>query len=103
MTVQFNSDKTIQWDQRHTEHFTALVKEELGRFSDHITRVEAHFSDQNGAKEGVNDIRCLLEVRVEGKKPIATSHQADKIEQAISGALEKMKAALKTNLDRSHK
>jgi len=99
MTVQINTDKTIEWDQRHNDHFSALIKEELDRFSDHITRVEAHLKDENGSKKGVNDIRCLLEVRVEGRKPIAASNQSDTIEQSVSGALTKIKAALKTILE----
>jgi hypothetical protein len=28
---------------------------ELSGFGDHITRIEAHFSDENGQKEGQND------------------------------------------------
>lgn len=99
MTVQINTDKTIEWDQRHNEHFSTLIKEELNRFSDHITRVEVHLSDENGSKKGVNDIRCLLEVRVEGRKPIAASNQSDTIEQSVTGAITKIRAALKTILE----
>ena len=76
MTIQFNSDKTIQWDQRHNEHFSSVVKDSLDRFSDHVSRVEVHLSDENGAKSGADDIRCLIEVRIEGRKPIAVSDQA---------------------------
>ena len=78
MTVQINTDRTIEWDQRHNDHFSSLIKEELDRFSEHITRVEVHLSDENGSKKGVNDIRCLMEVRIEGKKPIAVSDQSDR-------------------------
>lgn len=102
MTVLFNTDKAIDWNERHNEHFTGLVKGELDRFSDHITRVEVHLSDQNGIKEGKNDIRCLMEVRIEGRKPIATSDQSDSIELSVSGALEKMQASLRTTLDRAN-
>lgn len=102
MMIQFNTDKTIPWENRSDEHFSTLVKEEMDRFSDHISRVEVHLSDQNGAKEGTNDIRCLLEVRVEGRQPFATSDRADSIEQALSGAIAKMQATLKTTLERKH-
>lgn len=100
MTVQINTDKTIEWDQRHNEHFTGLISEELDRFSEHITRLEVHLSDENGAKNGANDIRSLIEVRVEGRKPIAASNQSDTIEQSISGAITKVLASLKTILER---
>lgn len=100
MTIQFNSDKTIQWDQRHDEHFSSVVKESLDRFSDHVSRIEVHLSDENGSKPGMNDIRCLIELRIEGKTPIAVSNQDDTIEKAVFGALEKSKAALKNAIGR---
>ena len=100
MTIQFNSDKTIQWDQRHNEHFSSVVKDSLDRFSDHVSRVEVHLSDENGAKSGADDIRCLIEVRIEGRKPIAVSDKADTMEKAISGALDKSKAALKNAIEK---
>lgn len=96
MKTLFNTDKTIHWDQRHDEHFTEIINEELDRFRDHITRIEVHLSDENGIKEGINDIRCLIEVRVEGRQPIAVSDQSDTIEQAFSGAIDKQKTSLET-------
>ena len=100
MTVQFNTDKTIEWDQRHNDHFSELIKVELDRFSDSITRVEVHLSDENGSKKGVDDIRCLMEVRAEGRKPLAVSSQSDTIEKSVSGAITKVQASLKTILER---
>lgn len=100
MTIQFNTDKTIDWDQRHNDHFSELIKEELDRFSDHITRVEVHLSDENGSKEGPDDIRCLMEVRVEGRKPIAASNKADTIEQSLTGVISKIKASLSKIVER---
>jgi hypothetical protein len=50
--------------------------------------------------EGRKDIRCLLEARIEGMQPIAVSDQSDDIEQAVSGAIHKIKSALDTILGR---
>jgi ribosome-associated translation inhibitor RaiA len=100
MKVQFNTDKTINGDERHEEFFTNQIAEELDRFQSHITRLEVHVSDENGKKEGLEDIRCLLEARLEGMQPIAVSNQAGTIDLAISGALNKLKASLKTTLGR---
>ena len=100
MKVQFNTDKTISGDQRSTEYFTDFISEGLRHHSDHITRVEAHLSGENGNKEGANDIKCLLEARVEGKKPIAVSSKADTVEMAVSHALDKLNASLESVLGR---
>jgi ribosome-associated translation inhibitor RaiA len=100
MKIQFNTDKTVSGNERNEDFFSDLIATELERYETHITRIEAHVSDQNGNKDGINDIRCLLEARLEGRQPIAVSAQADTIEQAISIALEKLKASLETILGR---
>jgi|TARA_R110000737_G_scaffold348572_1_gene382729 ribosomal subunit interface protein len=101
MTIQFNTDKTINGEERKEDYFTAQIEEELERYQSHITRIEVHLSDENGKKDGLKDIRCLIEARLEGKQPIAASDQADNIDLAVSGALNKLKAALKTIVSRS--
>ncbi len=100
MKIQFNTDKTVNGEERISEHFTAFIAEELKNFSSNITRIEVHLTDENGKKEGVNDIRCVLEARLEGKKPIAVTSQDDNVELAISGAVNKLKASLETILGR---
>ncbi len=101
MTIQFNTDKTISGEERQEDFFTAQISKDLERFHSHITRIEVHLSDENGKKDGVKDIRCLIEARIEGKQPIAASDQANNIELAISGATHKLKAALETIVGRS--
>ncbi len=96
MKIQFNTDKTISGEQRNEHYFTSLIADELKRFDTNISRIEVHLSDQNGKKEGMNDILCLLEARIEGRQPIAVSCQADTVEHAVSCAIEKLKASLET-------
>jgi ribosome-associated translation inhibitor RaiA len=100
MDIQFNTDKTINGNEKHELHFTSLITEALNRFQSHITRIEVHVSDENGSKTGVNDIRCLLEARIEGRQPISVSAQAGTIESALSSALNKLKASLETIIGR---
>lgn len=100
MKIQFNTDKTIHWNQKHNDYFDLQIQEELKRFSSYITRIEVHLSDENGIKDGINDIRCLLETRLEGRQPFVVSTKANTLEEAVSGAIVKMKASLKTILGR---
>ncbi len=100
MIIQYNTDKTISGKERNEDFFTAQIASELERYQSHITRIEVHLTDQNGKKEGLNDIRCLLEARLEGRQPMAVSDQADTVAQAVSGALDKLKAALDTILEK---
>ncbi len=100
MTIQFNTDKNITGREEFTTPLIALITEELDMFSAQITRVEIHLSDEDGRKDGVNDKRCLLEARLEGMKPISVTNSADNTEQAVTGALEKLKTSLDTILGR---
>lgn len=98
MTIQFNTDKTINGDKKQQDYFTSQITEELKNYESNITRIEVHLSDENGEKEGVNAIRCLLEARIEGKQPIAVTEQANSVELAVSGAITKLKSSLKKTL-----
>jgi ribosome-associated translation inhibitor RaiA len=94
MKIQFNTDSSIQGSEKLKTYFTDVISEQLRRFSDHITRVEVHLSDVNGEKESPNDKRCLLEARIEGRKPIAVTSMANTHEKAISGATDKITKSL---------
>ncbi len=101
MKIQFNTDKTIRGNEKDQQYFSSMIAEGLKNFESHISRIEVHLSDENGKKEGVNDMRCLLEARIEGRQPTVVSDQADSVEMAVSGALDKLKASLKTIFGRS--
>jgi ribosome-associated translation inhibitor RaiA len=100
MKILINTDRTIKGDENHQAYFTELIATELDRFESYISKIEVHLSDQNGNKEGRDDIHCLIEARIEGKQPIAVSKQANSTKLAISGAIEKLKAALETIVGR---
>ncbi|CAM4403510.1 HPF/RaiA family ribosome-associated protein [Zobellia nedashkovskayae] len=102
MTILFNTDKTINGNERGQSYFTSMIEEGLRNYESHITRVEAHVSDENGKKEGVKDMRCLLETRIAGKQPIAVSCQDDTVELAVSGAIDKLTASLETIIGKMH-
>lgn len=102
MIIQINTDKTISGNQRHQDYFTTLITEGLKKYSDHIARIEVHLSDENGNKEGFNDIRCFMEARLEKSQPIiAITNQADTVELAVSGAINKLKGSLEKMHERS--
>jgi hypothetical protein len=100
MKIQFNTDKTISGNEKDQYYFTSLIEEGLKIFESHITRIEVHLSDENGKKEGLSDMRCLLETRMEGRQPLAVSCQADTVELAMSGAIDKLTASLETIIGR---
>jgi ribosome-associated translation inhibitor RaiA len=100
MTIQLNSDNNLTLHEAFRAQLNTLLSEELNRFSGHITRLEVHFSDENGHKEGQNDKLCKLEARLEGMKPIVVSNQGNSHELAIKGAINKLKTSLDSTLGR---
>ena len=95
MQVQINTGKNI-----HAE--TDLLEDELldslSRFSDQLIRVEVYLSDQNAEKTGADDLRCAMEARLARLKPVAVTHSAASVNEAYSGALQKMTKILDTTL-----
>ena len=100
MQIQFNTDKNVTGIEGLIASSTSLISEELSRYSQQITRVEVHFSDENGNKDGVNDKRCMMEARLAGMNPIAVTNQANTHEQAVLGAIDKLKASLGKKIGR---
>jgi len=100
MHIQTNTDHHITGSEGLAAQATAIVEGALARFSDQITRVEVHLSDENGARGGVEDIRCMMEARLEGRQPIAVTHQAATVELAMDGAADKLKHSIESTLGR---
>ena len=100
MTIQFNTDNNVKVSEEIRIPLISLISEKLSRFGHQITRVEVHLSDENGNKEGFNDKRCIIEARLSGMKPIAVTNRANNHEQAVEGAVDKLKTSLDTILGR---
>lgn len=98
MTIQFNTDKNLTVHNEFRDKLSTHLAEKLSRFSDHITKLEVHLSDDNGGKSGQKDKKCLLEARVEGRPPIAVTAHANNYEQAVDGAIDKIKSSLNSVL-----
>ncbi|MFA6457560.1 MAG: HPF/RaiA family ribosome-associated protein [Bacteroidota bacterium] len=101
MQIQINTDRNIKGHETFTTEIDTRVTSAFSRFSERISRLEIHLSDENGSKSGLKDKRCLLEARIEGRQPIAVTHLADSLDQAIDGAVEKMIRLIENTLDRT--
>lgn len=94
MLIEINTDKNIAGSKALKDYYTSTLESALAHFNGKITRVEVHLSDENSSKTGGNDKRCLLEARLAGINPVAVTHQAEEIEHAVSGATDKLIAAI---------
>jgi ribosome-associated translation inhibitor RaiA len=96
MNIQVNSDSTVSVDAS----LKGFVKNEAERIlktvAPKVTRVEIHLSDVNGRKTGPADMRCVVEARPAGGRPLSTTATAKELEAAIGQALRKMLRALRS-------
>jgi ribosome-associated translation inhibitor RaiA len=102
MQVQINTDHNIEGREALAARISGVVTNALSRVSDHITRVEVHLSDENGNKTGDNDMRCMMEARLEGRQPVAVTHEAATLDQAVDGAAHKLARLIESTLGRLH-
>lgn len=100
MQIQINTDHNLKVHESETAQLHRIVEGALGRFEAHITRVEMHLSDENAGKGGPDDKRCLLEARLEGRKPVAASHLAGSLILAVEGAAGKLARSIESDVGR---
>ena len=99
MQVILNTDPHTDGRHEMALHLEATVKDALGRFGEHITRVEAHLADANShVKANPDEIHCTLEARLVGMDPVVVKDHAGTAHQAIQGAIGKLKRAVATAL-----
>jgi ribosomal subunit interface protein len=94
MNIQVNTDHNIEGSADLNSYIESSLTDAFARYKVAITRIEVHLSDENAAKAGGNDKRCLLEARISHHQPIVVSHHADTIHQAIEMASDKLLRAL---------
>lgn len=101
MQVQINSDQNVEGLEVLTDEVISIVESALSRFSEHITRVEVHLSDENSDKKaGYKAMRCMMEARLENHQPIAVTDQAETLEQAVENAAEQLARKIESTLGR---
>ena len=100
MQIQVSTDNHIKGSDEFFQKVSAEVERGLSRYAEQITRVEVHLSDVNGPRVGGEDKRCLLEARLAGRQPIAVTHEAVTVDEAIVEACEKMERSLESLLGR---
>ena len=101
MQVVLNADHHIDSKHEMAEHLRAVVRDAVAQFGVHVTRVVAHIADENSSlKISPDDIQCTLEVGLIGREPVTVKACAGSVDQAIYGAVEKLKQAVATVLQK---
>jgi ribosome-associated translation inhibitor RaiA len=100
MQVQINSDNNISMHNRLSDSIGAYINNLLQRFDPYLTRVEVHLTGENVRKPGPKDKRCVLEARAKRHPSLIVTNKSTDIEDAFSGAADKMHRQLETTYGR---
>ena len=101
MQVLLHTDNHTPGGHAMAEHVETVVKEAMHRFGDHVTRVEAHLSDAVSQSKGSpDDFLCTLEARLTGLNPVIVKEHASNAHQAIAGAVDKLKRAVSSAIEK---
>ena len=100
MEVNVNTDNTIQRHSGLDERVRTLVEEAIGRFGDHVRRVDVHLSNENKEKHEDGSNHCMMEALVSGYAPVVVHAHAENLQQSITSAVGKLKRALDSAIGR---
>jgi hypothetical protein len=90
MQVLVNCDDPICCDENLFQRVEGVIAGTLERFSERVSRVEAHLSDVTGVKPGNGGKVCILEAWVTGAASVTASHEAATLAEAIHDAADRL-------------
>lgn len=100
MEININTDNTIDRHQGLDERVRTSVEDAIGRFGEHVRRVDVHLSDENSQKHEDGSNYCMMEASVSGYAPVVVHAHAGNLHQSITAASGKLKRALDSALGR---
>ena len=97
MQIYVRTDTNIDSGGSLTAYVEGEVAAALSRFSDHITRIEVHLSDESGGRANGAAIRCMIQARPAGQTPVSVTDYAGSVDAALAGAIQRLNHLLKNH------
>ncbi len=94
MQIRVVADEHIDSNDELTLRIEGVIEGSLERYIDRVTLVEVHLSRHAQHSMGGRDLCCLMEAHVGGLRPIAVSHDAFTLTEAIHAASAKLERAI---------
>jgi ribosome-associated translation inhibitor RaiA len=99
MQVQVHADDSIQGGESLAQWAQEEINAKMARLKEYVVRVEVFLTGVDALKTtGGPGKRCVLETRANGRPPIAVNAEAEKVKEAFSAAIEKLRRAVETDL-----
>ncbi|UFZ07975.1 HPF/RaiA family ribosome-associated protein [Bradyrhizobium ontarionense] len=94
MLIDVRIDGNINGGEQLSEDVKASLHTVLHHYEDRVRRIDVHLGDSVGHKTSRDDKNCTIEVHRDGSELIVVAHQDSFMEQAVRGAIHKLKRAL---------
>ena len=99
MQVQVHADDSIQGGESLAQWAQEEINSKMARLKEYVVRVEVFLTGVDALKTtGGPGKRCVLETRATGRPPIAVNAEAEKVKDAFTAAIEKLRRAVETDL-----
>jgi ribosome-associated translation inhibitor RaiA len=99
MQVQVHTDNHVEGSEGLRKHVESVIEDSLSWIADRVTRADVYLRDENsGQKQGDNDKRCVIEVRLAGHGPVSVTADSATIDQALTTAIDKLERSLEHTL-----
>ena len=97
MQIYVRTDNNIDGSGKLTAYVEGEIAAALSRFSDHITRIEVHLSDESGGRATGADIRCTIQARLAGQTPLTVTDDAGSVDAALVGGIHRLNHLLESH------
>jgi len=89
MQLQLNC-ADIQHSDTLSAHVFNTITKSLRYINISVTRIEVHLRDDKKKRRGLNDKRCLIEVRIAGRQPLVIEARGRDIYDSVDAAAAKL-------------
>ncbi|MEW2502456.1 HPF/RaiA family ribosome-associated protein [Amycolatopsis sp. CA-161197] len=94
MQIQISTDRNLRGGADVIQGFEADLESKLARFSDRLTRVDVHLSDEMGGGTDGEDLRCVIEAFPAAREPVVVTNRAGSVHDAFNGAVSRIEHVL---------
>ncbi|MCH5715739.1 hypothetical protein [Niabella hibiscisoli] len=96
MIIQLHADRSLSIHEEYALKLNGVIARELDRFAELLTRVELHLADENAQRKTKEDKKCTIEAKLKSKHPVTVTSHGNTYDNAVTGAVQKLKASLDT-------
>jgi hypothetical protein len=99
MAVFLRTDNHLDGGEKLAKFVESVAEGAVEHVKNQVTRVDVYLGEENGSqKSSDHEIRCSMEARIGGLKPIAVTARAGSVDDAVRSAADKLQASIDSTM-----